>query len=347
MRKLVVGILIGLLVVSRASAQEIMKYPTSPESQNYTYVVKEDGTARAWLRADSVVVPLSGGEYQLTLPDNYKGEVLGWYRENGCPEYVNYICTWRGGNSWKEAKVKVENGELNLTIPERKIAKQDETTPVTIGISFATEDITTKRWWGREVGVATAKPKQFVAYLSVGVYMPDGVYVRDTQQGPAGWGQAMSEMMGASGMRADNTNFAKMAAPTMLDMAGGGQINRSWNNLMPGEDYGFKFMSSTSTWKLYAKELGWGAIWASAIAAVIALLLRMLIPKKSLGWYLGLVGLLIVLFILIGGLWVGYRFIFSYGPSGGSYPMPLLRTIEKSDVGGVVDPGLAPESISE
>ena len=359
--KRLAGLLLGfLLTVGQVGAQEAGveakfdsndgSYGTTIESQSYTYVIKEDGTARVWMRADGVTIPKAGGEYKLTLPTGATGEWLGWYRENGCPEYVGLNCIWRAGNQWREVKAKVVGNELVLTIPERKVAARDERTPVTIGLSFQTGEVTSKKWWGREVTIVTGKPSQFVSYLTVGVSMPEGVYARDKQAGPSGWGQTIMEAMSLqSNKAASPVADARLMATTMLDMVPNGQVVRERSNVMPGEEYKFSVMSSTERWKLYGTEIGWGVLWIAGIAIVLALILRMLIGKKSLGWYLGLVVLLAVLFVLIMGLWIGYRLTVG-GVSDGRYPMPLYKGLDQTAVSSpvepmVVEPGLEPEML--
>ena len=237
-----------------------------------------------------------------------------------------------------------------LTIPERKVAARDERTPVTIGLSFQTGEVTSKKWWGREVTIVTGKPSQFVSYLTVGVSMPEGVYARDKQAGPSGWGQTIMEAMSLqSNKAASPVADARLMATTMLDMVPNGQVVRERSNVMPGEEYKFSVMSSTERWKLYGTEIGWGVLWIAGIAIVLALILRMLIGKKSLGWYLGLVVLLAVLFVLIMGLWIGYRLTVG-GVSDGRYPMPLYKGLDQTAVSSpvepmVVEPGLEPEML--
>lgn len=365
MKKLVLGIFFSFLMVGKAVAQDMMPpdknvvfgYPVVPESENYTYSVKDDGKAQVWLRVDGVNVPASGGEYKLILPESMTGEVTGSYRENGCSQYQNGMCISQG-NGWRVGKVAMNGREMTLTIPPRKISKLNEEIPMTLGFTWGTTDITTKKWWGREVKIVTAKPKQqIVSYMNVGVYMPEGVYSRDIQQGPGGWGQMMSEFANKRLMAAEAPQLQLLGAAqnpsAMLDMAGGGTIYRSKNNLMPGEGYSFSFISSTSIWKLYLKEIGWSLVYLLAIAIVLALLLFMIIGKKSILWYSSVVALIAMLFVLIGGLWV----VLNLGVTGGgNYPIPMSfkgadmsvtpPVGEMAVPGGLPateDPGLTPE----
>jgi len=330
MKRLILGIFFSFLMVGGVVAQEMMSpdknvvlsYPVNSEFENYTYSVKDDGKAQVWLRVDGVNVPVNGGEYTLTLPESMTGEVSGWYRENG----------------WKAGKIVMNGREMTMTIPPRKISKMDEETSMTLGFSWGTTDLTTKKWWGREVSIATAISKQqMVAYMNIGVFMPDGVYSRDIQQGPGGWGQMMSEFTNKrlGVIETPQLLGATWDSSTILDMAGSGTIYRSRDNLMPGEQYSFSFISSTSIWKLYLKEIAWGLGYLLAIAVVLTLLLFMIIGKKSIWWYASVVVLIMLLFVLFGGLWVGSRLGVT---DGGNYP-----TLMNFDKGAEMDPGLTPE----
>lgn len=339
MKKVIVGLLI-LVSVGGVRAQETNirmipppGYGAVPESQNYTYNLQEDGKARVWLRVDGVMMPREGGEYSIQLPPEVSNEVLAWYRENGCPEYRGGVCLWPSTNLWREAETLIEGDQLTVVVPKRRVVEQDAYIGVTIGISFAVSDVTQKEWWGRRVAVETGKSEQYVNYLSVGVYLPDGVYARNKQVGPQGWGVMFSEMMNLGLRDSAPSGLPKMTAQTMLDSAGSGHIAQYKNGLMPGESYRFNFMTSTSMWKLYYRELGTAVLWMVAIAMVLAFLFRLLIGKKSVWWYLILMGLLLLLFVLIGGLWMTYHFNFG---GGGNYPGPLY-SVTKEGRGAVVD----------
>lgn len=339
------GVYIAVVIVfsggTRVAAQELvpaelsMRVPGySTESQAYTYSVKEDGTARVWMRADGVVLPIIGGEYNLTLPEGTTGEVYGWYRENGCPRYENLICIWGGGNVWQEAEVIQEGNKVTVKIPERKIAKQDESVGLSVGLVWGVGEITSKKWWGREVKVVTGKTNNFVSYLSVGVYLPEGVYGRDKQQGPGGWGANLAELSRGGGEVAPAMD-AKMAGPSILDSAGSGQIYKYRNNIAPGEDYQFSIMSSTSAWKLYWREIMVAGAWIVAIAVVLSILMYLIVGKKPWWWYVLVTLLIVILFVLIGGLWVTYRFGLS--GEGGNYPISIMG---KGMGGGVAEPAV-------
>ena len=297
-----------------------------PESHSYTYSLKEDGSAVVWLRVDGVPVPEKGGEYHLILPENVTGEVLGWYRDYGCAKYDAGMCIWEGNNAWKKTEIKRNGNEIFLKIPDLKPTKLNREIPMNVGISWNVPEATTKKWWGREVAIKSAVSDEFVQYLTMGIYLPQGVYGRDKQQGPSGWGRAMNEMMGTRNVAMDAPFSSKMASASMLDLAGSGQISRTRNNLTPREEYKFSLMSSTSVWKLYVSEMAWGVVWIFLIAIVLTLLMYMVIGRKSFWWYGALVLLIMTLLILVGGLWVSYR----YTVGGGEDPIPLYKNMEVS-----------------
>lgn len=330
----------------KVGAQEVVApdmklgYPVLAESHSYTYVVKEDGSARVWMRIDSVVMTKAGGEYKYILPENVAGEVWGWYRENGCPRRVRVQCIWEGNNVWKEVVVKQEGRELTLIVPVRSVASIDESTPITLGIGYGVSDVTSKKWWGREVKITTGAREEVINYLGVGVYMPDGVYVRDRQQGPTSWSERFNEVAMSQADMAVPAVATKVIGPSWLDMAGGGVISRYRQNLLPGEDYSFSFMSATSWWKLFYPEMVVGVGWIIGIAVVLALLLRLLVGKKPVSWYLGVMVLIAILLLMIAGLWWTTKSV-----GGGSVsPMPAVRLDKTMSVEGN-EPVLAPESI--
>lgn len=342
-----VGIMVG---VGRVSAQEmmiakpdigIMPNPLQMEYHNYSYVVKEDGTARGWLRVDGLTKWEKGGEYQITLPEGTEDGVLGWYRRDECGRYEGRVCVMYE-NQWREAEVKQDGQSVVVVIPPAKANQQPYGNNVSVGLGYRLGDVTSKKWWGREVSVVSGVSDNVVSSLSIGVTMPDGVYTRDYQTGPAQWAATMNEMaMGAKAPGVDA--MGKLMGPMALDMAGSGQISKYWNNLMPDEQYKFEFMSATSQWKLFNREIGWGIMWIVAIGIVFSLLLRMLIGKKPWLWYLGIVVLLALLFILIGGLWLTYRF--SLGAGRDNYPGPVYSIMKEAtparETQEYIDPSLS------
>jgi len=323
-----------------AIAQEGLRTPASQfnysnESVAYTYNIKDNGSANVLLRADGVVLPLSGGEYSLVLPSGVQGEVSAWYRENGCPKYSGNMCVWGGGNAWQSAEVKRDGDKIKIVVPKRKIDARDEQTGLSVGLIYQQEQVTKNKWWGREVKVTTAKSDNFVNYLNIGVYLPEGVYGRDKQQGPTGWGAAVSQI------REQRATIAsadyKMAGPSILESAGSGALYRYRQNIAPGEDYTFSLMASTAEWKLFGREIGAAIIWMALIALVLSLLLYLIIGKKPWWWYGLIMFLLTLLFVMVGGLYVSVKL--GGSTSGGSGVYPLMM---KSDAG---TPETAPEVV--
>lgn len=353
MKKLFSLMVLSLFTAASVHAQEASKImiapgePTAgmlPETHGMTYVVKEDGTANAWLRIDGYSYAPAGGTYVYTLPEGAKDDVKAWYRENGCRVYRGDFCTaYYGAESWTPVDVKRDGEKVTLTLPARKIDERETMNAVTIGIMYGLDSVTTKEWWGRDVEITTGTSDQFVTYLNVGVYLPDGVYVRDKEQGPKGWGEALSQtaMMDQAMVREQKATFAAGPHPAVFDTAGSGQVYRNRSNVMPGESYSFRLMVSTSIWKLYSAELLQGVAWVAGIAIVLSLLLYMIVGKKSLMWYAGVMVLLVVLFLLIGGMWMNYRFSFGSARGGGVYPMMLKGGMGgTTDVAPAVDPAM-------
>jgi len=250
---------------------------------------------------------------------------------------------------------KGDGGEWIVTVPPRQVDERSINAGGAIGISYLTTDLTEKMWWGRQVKVTTATTMDFVNYVNIGVFLPDGVYGRNKQKGPQGWGVMLSEI-GSMGVRELAPEGApKILASTMLDMAGNGHIYRSRTGVMPGESYSFGFMSSTSIWKLYAQEIGVSLGWVLGIAVVMSLLLFLLIRRKSLGWYLAVTVLFLLLFAMLAGLWFTFQFNFGGGGymtgiealKGGSET--LIEAVPAgemaTEVMPVSEPGLEPEKL--
>lgn len=331
MRKVVIALGLILLVRGRVGAQELATMPAMrgpgsiAEMQAYTFDVKADGTASVWMRADSVAIPMAGGEYTLTLPEGSGQGVSAYYRESGCTQYRGDICISYAGNNWQEAEVRREGDKVTVVIPKRKVDVRDEGMGVAIGLLYKMErDVTNKRWWGREVVLETAKSDQLVASLSIGVYLPEGVYARDKQEGPQGWAAALSEVntRGAGAPMLD----AKMGAGSLLEQAGSGEIYRYRQNLVPGESYTMRIMSSTSRWRLFGREIGTMLIFVILIATVLSLLMYLVVGRRPWWWYVVVTLLLVALFVLVAGLWISLRF--GVGASGGgSYPVMMRESV--------------------
>ncbi len=317
--------------------QGVMESPV--QFHNYSYQIEDDGRAKVWLRADNVSIPLSGGEYRLTLPAKQIGDPLTWYKENGCQKYSGAECFVYGSQNWKQAEHVLNGSDLVIKIPKRDVLKPQDDVPITIGIAWVMGDITTKEWWGREVDIESATSDQMVSSLSIGVSFPEGVSYRDKQTGPGGWGKMIGEVVGrnTSGMGVPIV-MSDYVMPYVFDNAGLGTMNRYANNLFPGEDYRFSVMTSTSVWKLYVKEILSGILWILAIATVLTLLLFMVIGRRSLLWYGTVVLLITILFILSYGLILSYNF--SFGREGiDTFPMYGESGVDKS-LGIESDPGL-------
>lgn len=342
MKKLRVLMLALAILLARETgvvAQELTYNPTDPiQFQNYSYEVKDSGEAAVWMRVENVVIPLAGGEYKITLPDNHKGEPSTWYKENGCQRYSGENCLEYGTNNWKQAEHKLIGSELVVIIPKRTVLKLQDDQPISLGIAWMMGDITTKKWWGREVAIESAKSNEIVSTLSIGVNFPEGVSYRDKQAAPSGWGKMVTEIFNVdSAMNGQSPKTSDYAMPYAFEYVGGGVISRYANNLLPGEAYRFKVMTSASIWKLYTKEIVSGVVWILAIAIVLALLLFMVIGRKSLLWYGAVILLLGTLLILIFGLILSYNFTFGKG-GGDTFPM-------YSEARSVIEPGLEPESL--
>lgn len=318
MKKLIFGVLNLLLVASPVSAQvgssstgmalppEKMMLPQMLESQNYTYSVKEDGTAVVWLRVDSVTVPLEGGEFRYTLPEKATGTPKFWYRESGCARYQGQICTFYSQN-WVEGNVTLDGKKVTAQIPKREVDARDSYVPMSVGLSYSLSDITEKHWWGRTVTITNGTTDRITQYVSVGVYVPDGLYIRDRQTEPSGWGNTVTTMLSQPAAQSDEKAGWDRSSVPMFDYIGGGNVYRSRNSVGPDEVYSFNFMTSGNVWKMYYRELGTAVLWLFGIALVLSLLLYMLVGKKTLRWYLALMTLLFILFLLLGGMWLTSR----------------------------------------
>lgn len=341
--KLFLGIglvLAGLVAITKVSVAQIII--PSTESHSYSFVVKEDGSANVWLRIDELKTKISGGTYSLKLPKGTMNGVKAWYRENGGG--CIYPMEARDGtpaiekgvsydemypckeeiNEWKDLKVEQNENKFSVVIPKLKSVNNQSEITLSLGISFKMANITTKKWWGREIKVETGKSENLILYEQVSMDAPNGVYLRDKQTGPANWGEMMGSKtvvsQAASGL--DSQQFS----PAMFDMVGGGQIMKDKSNIQPGENFSFVLMSATSMWKLYVKEIGIILFGALVLILVTALLLRLTIGRKPLGWYMGVMFLIIILVGIIIWMTVMYKSIFY------DYPMPLTDYNEGAEI---------------
>jgi len=322
--------------------------PTT-ETHYYSYSVREDGSANIWLRIDELLMTTKEREYSLVLPSGALDEAKAWYRENnlGCiyPMEVNndggtpsiepglrydqmYPCK-EEPNEWQALEVKKIGNKLNIVIPKLKVtnnlARQNQT--MSLGVSYKMANVTNKRWWGREIKIETAKSENYISYESVGVDLPGGVYLRDKQSGPANWGEMMNSK---TVMSIDSRGIGDMDDqafnPLIFDSAGGGQIVKDKSNIPPGENFTFSLMSATSIWKLYTKEIGFilGAVFVLILVA--SALLRLIIGRKPIWWYMAIMLLVAIFFIIIIWLFTVYKSLF-YG-----YPAPFTNFNEGVDI---------------
>ena len=316
--------------------------PNNLESHNYTFAVREDKGADVFVRIDGVSMDPKGGVYSINLPQGVTGEVYGWYRDNGCMEVSDPYGCVRWGSDWIEATTDKQGDKVSLTIPERKVSSEFELTPVSLGLYFVVPDLSGEQgFWGRELKIETGSRETIVQNLSVGVYLPEGVYARDVyDQGPIGWDSMVAEFTTPSPAPrldfADKTSMAYMGS--FLDQAGTGYVIRYKSMIMPGKSFAFEIKTSTSRYKLYLKEIGIVVGAVVLLAVVVASILRLLLGKKSWGWYLTLTGLLMLFFVLVVTLWMVYRLVFSSG-----YTTPLYRGSTLETFSNAVD---APEMIA-
>lgn len=343
MKRILLSIFLLIASVAQGSAialaePAVIRPSLAPMVQNYhsyTYVVEEDGSARVWLLMDNVQTREQAQTVRYTLPDNYTGETLAWYRENGCMEYRQDSCVYYGNTNWQPLEVQVVGRELEVSVPQAQYPGRFGENNVSFGLMFNISDATSKNWWGRTVNIRTGSSDQHVANVNVGVYLPEGLYTRDRSQGPRNWAASLSESISIANNRPAAGDLTSAKA-MMLDRAGSGQVYRYAYNLLPGASYSFSFMSSGSLWALYYAEILVSLLWLVAIAVVIAVLLRLIVGKKPLRWYMALIGLLVLLSVLLGGLWFTFYTAFGSRYDGG-YPMPMM--------GVAKDMGSAPAEI--
>ncbi|KKU87118.1 MAG: hypothetical protein UY18_C0045G0002 [Microgenomates group bacterium GW2011_GWF2_47_9] len=316
--KIVLGgyVIFGLSAIS-VEAQGII-LPSSYESHNYTYSVREDGGADVFLRIEGISPTTSQVEYKWSLPNNTTGEVFSWYLDEGCVKYSSRVdeCT-EYRRSWVQAEVIREGDELTIKVPEDRLSPL---TQLSLGLYFEVEETTSPIWLGKEVKVTTGSTKNLVNYLSVGVYLPEGVYARDLWQGANGWNGAVAEFATAPNapqIAIDALGKASYMG-SYLDMAGSGYVNRSRELVRPGADYSFSFTTSTSKLRLYMKEIGWVGGMVVGLSLVLATLMRLFVSRKKWSWYLAVIALLIVLFAILFGLYLTYLAVF-----GGGGVMPI------------------------
>jgi hypothetical protein len=338
-------LLVGILAVlfAPAGVQAIMPImPDVAESHNYTYVVDKEGEANVWLRVDGMPASKDTQVYSLTLPETSKESVLVWYREDGCMEYKDDVCVYYGSGGWQKLETTLDGKLLSVTIPGTERENRFRENRITLGVMYQMGEVTDKTWWGRKVNVETVMSENLVSYLNIGVHMPEGVYLRDKTQGPDNWGSGMMTTMMSSKISSEMYDARSAQPGVMFDMAGNGQVNRYKYNLMPGQTYEFSFMSATSVWKLYYSEMLMTVGWLLAISMVLSALLRLILDKKPLTWYMAVIGLLVLLGMLIVGLWFTYR-----GGTGRAYmdrySSPVMYKSSDLMVGESLDGTIEPD----
>ncbi|KKP71859.1 MAG: hypothetical protein UR68_C0025G0004 [Candidatus Roizmanbacteria bacterium GW2011_GWA2_35_19] len=336
-----IGLFMALIVIRVSSASMIA--PTT-ETHYYSYSVREDGSANVWLRIDELQTSSKERIYTLELPKKTKGEVKAWYRDNvncvypmkGVEEgsigvesdlsYQRFPCIEKT-NEWQELKTEQKGDKISVFIPKSKVATNQYDQTMSLGLSFNMENITNKKWWGREIKVETPKFENYISYLSVGVDLPAGVYLRDEQSGPANWGEMMNSK---AVMSLDSRGIGDMDNqvfnPLIFDSAGEGQIVKDKSNIPPGESLVFSLMSATSMWKLYTKEIGFmfGAVFVLILVA--SALLRLIIGRKPIWWYMAIMLLASIFFIIIIWLFTVYKSLFY------DYPAPFTNFNESVDM---------------
>lgn len=335
------GLFLTVMVIRVSSAPMIS--PTT-ETHYYSYSVKEDGSANVWLRIDELQTATKERIYSLELPKGTKGEAKAWYRDNvncvypmkGIEEgsigvesdlsYQRFPCIEKT-NEWQELKIKQKGDKIDVFIPKSKVATNQYNQTMSLGLSFKMENITNKKWWGREIKVETAKSENYITYESAGVDLPGGVYLRDKQSGPANWGEMMNS---TTVMSLDSRGIGDMDSqafnPLMFDSAGGGQIVRDKSNISPGENFSFVLMSATSMWKLYLKEIGFMLGGFLVLVLIAASLLRLVIGRKPLWWYMAVTLLMAIFVGIIIWMVLVYKSLF-YG-----YPTPFTNFNEGAEM---------------
>lgn len=332
--KLLLGL--GLFLIS--AAPTIAKIAPTSENHYYSYSVKEDGSANVWLRIDELQTDTKDRKYPLELPKGAKSGAKAWYRENGGGCIYPYLMEGGGGgtpavesemryeerypckleyNQWKEAEVKQNENKLSITIPKSKVINNQNNRTLSLGITWKIKNVSYKKWWGREIKIETPKSENFIPYVSVGIDLPAGVYIRDKQSPPANWEEFIgSKAVVSMESRGIGDMDSQAFSPVMFDSAGGGQIFKDKSNLQPGESFSFMLMTATSNWKLYIKEIGLMFVGVLILILVAALLLRLIIGRKPFWWYIAVIMLLAVFIGIITWMIIMYKSLF-YG-----YPMP-------------------------
>lgn len=317
--------LLSPMYAARAASPAIMPSPIASrdEVHQYSVLVKDNGSANAFLLVNNLGFGGKGGLYRLTFPEGAIGPVKAWYVDNGvwtkCIQplgasegmYRPDPC-YEAVRTWVPIENITEEGDsVTVTIPPTK-------GHVSLGITWKLTDVTDRKWWGRKVTIVTPMVDRFVSDTSVSVDFPDGIYVRDKSVGPTNWGDMESGVMMSqpgSGMEA-----GMAFTPDTFDRLGSaGDVVKSMSNLAPGETYSFSLLTATSRWKLFVPEITTMLGVAVALALVVSLLLRLLIGRKPFWWYLSVVILLLLLAAMTLWLMRMYTALFP----GQNYPVMM------------------------
>ena len=317
---LVVAVLFPAFRAHAASPAISSDISSRDEVHQYSVLVKENGSANAFLQVNNIGLEGKGGEYRLNLPAGSTGEVKAWYVDNGVfqkciqPFVGQDAPAMEGGmyspdrcfeavRAWVPIETIVQEGDaVMVTIPKTQGF-------VSLGITWKMTDVTDRHWWGRKATITTPVVDRFVSYTNVAVDFPDGVYVRDKAVGPVPWGDMVTGVsMSQPGMGMDE----KMAfVPEMFDRIGGEtSVFKGTSNLQPGESYTFTLLTATSRWKLFVPEIATMLGVSVILVLVLSLLLRLLIGRKPFAWYLSVVALLILLAGLVLWLFRMYTALF-------------------------------------
>lgn len=311
--------LLAPMYAARAASPAMMPSPISSrdEVHQYSVLVKDNGSANAFLLVSNLGDGGKGGNYRLTLPEGAIGPVKAWYVDEGvfqkCIQplmegsvndalYPRVPC-YEAVRIWAPIENITEEGDsITVTIPKTK-------GHISLGITWKMTDVTDRKWWGRKVTISTPSVDHFVSFIDVSVDFPDGVYVRDKAVGPTNWGDMTTGVtMSVPGAGLDE----KMVfSPEMFERGiGAGDVVKSKSNLAPGETYSFSLLTATARWKLFVPEIATMLGVAIALALVVSLLLRLLIGRKPFWWYLAVVSLLLLLAGLVLWLFRMYTALF-------------------------------------
>lgn len=332
-------IIVTIFAVAKVSAQPSF-IPDAPipitETHNYSYFIDKDGAADVWIRVDQINIP--EGEYSLQLPEGSDKQVKVWYRESneGCvyplEDNTNqstktllpdvevrqdqmYPCKAEIPK-WNELKVERSGDNISVNIPKLKTLKNQKERMISLGATWKMVNITSKKWWGREVKITTAGSSNYVAYEQVAVDLPAGIYQREKKaKGPVNWNDMMADTRAMSQPQS-GIDINQPFRPDMFDLVGSGSVIKTKDNIAPGKNYSFVLLTSTAIWKLYLKEIGIMLAGVLVLILVSSLLLRLVVGRKPFGWYVAVMLLVIILVGIIIWMVTLYKSLFfGYPPS--------------------------------